>query len=198
MARVHERKARKDYPAQGIKKGDTYFTWKTRMTVGKSYVGRIHRSLTRPVLSQLTSSTWRIRLDAVSQSIAAAEDADGLRAAAEELRELGNEQREKFDNMPEGLQQGDTGQTLEQQADDCESAADEIDAAADTLGEALEAIDTAEAAHEELAAAWDAHDEDPVAHPEPDEEDPRDRDYAQERQDAMDEAVSEAEGPLPS
>lgn len=198
MARVHQRKARKDYPAQGIKAGDMYFTWKTRMTVGKSYVGRVHRSLTQPVLSQLTSSAWRIGLDAVSQSVAAAEDPDGLRAAAEELRELGNEQREKFDNMPEGLQQGDTGQTLEQQAADCESAADEIEAAADTLGEALEALDTAEAAHEELAAAWDAHDEDPVANPEPDEEDPRDRDYAQERRDALDEAVSEAEGSLPS
>jgi len=66
MPRVYTQKAGKDYPAQGIKKGDTYYRWEFRY-------GGLHRSLSYPRPSQLTQSKW-------SQVLAAQErieDADG-------------------------------------------------------------------------------------------------------------------------
>lgn len=46
---------------------------------------------------------------------------------AEMIRELASEKQESFDNMPEGLQQGDTGQELEMAAQNLEGWADEFD-----------------------------------------------------------------------
>ena len=45
---------------------------------------------------------------------------------ADSLEELAQECRDAYDNMPEGLQQGDTGQLLEQRAEGCEEAANAI------------------------------------------------------------------------
>lgn len=203
MPRVHLRKARKDYPSAGIAKGDEYYTWRIKLTYG----GQTYRSKTRPRPSQLTNSEWFGALgDLEYDGFDGVEDADGLRGIAEQIRELGEGQREKFDNMPEGLQQGDTGQMLEQRADAAESAADEIDQIADTLEEKLNEIQEAEDKHAELAAAWDAYDEamdgweeeDTGPPDEPEDEDPRDRDYKNERADAISEAVEEAKGMLPS
>jgi hypothetical protein len=63
-----------------------------------------------------------------------------LRDAAEELRNLGEEAQSSLDNMPEGLQQGDTGQLLETRVEECESKADELESAADEI-DGLELID---------------------------------------------------------
>jgi hypothetical protein len=85
MARVHQKTAAKDYPAQGIKKGDTYFTWKTRQTFGKSYYGVVHRSLTRPVTT--SQSPFQSAMDEFQASaFAGIEDADALRSADEDPR----------------------------------------------------------------------------------------------------------------
>ena len=75
--------------------------------------------------------------------MANAQSPEDFRGVAEALRELGSEQQEKYDNMPEGLQQGDTGQMLEERASNCESWADEIEQRADELESALEAVDAA-------------------------------------------------------
>jgi hypothetical protein len=49
MPRVHfVKKSRKSYG--DIKKGESYYWWKTRVTAGKSFRGVIHRSKTRPRL----------------------------------------------------------------------------------------------------------------------------------------------------
>ena len=55
MPRVHTQKARKDYPKEGIKKGDMYYKWsiKTGPASGINY-----RSLTLPKPSQLTGSSF--------------------------------------------------------------------------------------------------------------------------------------------
>lgn len=193
MARIHERIARKDYPAEGIKKGDRYYTWKTRVTVGKSYVGRVHRSLTRP--TSTTGSAFLAALAEIQASFQGVEDADGLRAIAEQVRDLGREERDKFDNMPDGLQQGDTGQLLEERADGCDAWADEIESAADALETKLGEIDAKFS--EENVQAWAAYHEGPDGADEPDGEDPTGEDEDQERGDALSEAVDEAENACP-
>ena len=43
------------------------------------------------------------------------------------FEQIAEEEREKFDNMPEGLQQGDRAQAMEEAADALESAASDLD-----------------------------------------------------------------------
>lgn len=62
---------------------------------------------------------------------------DKATEAMETIRRIAEEEREKFDNLPEGLQQGDKGQAIEQAADGLEQAADEIDSAVSTASEYL-------------------------------------------------------------
>ena len=69
--------------------------------------------------------------------------ASALNDAAQELRDLGEECQGKLDNMPEGLQQGDTGQLLENRAQECESKADELESAASEI-ESVELYDDLE------------------------------------------------------
>lgn len=130
MTRAHYVKAAaKDYPDAGIKKGESYYWWKFKQRYGNS---PRHMSKVRPRPSQLTQS------DYLSQALALQErvedltpDAtlpDQLQSIIEDLRTLSDEQGEKFDNMPEGLQQGDTGQLLEQRRDACNDFADALEA----------------------------------------------------------------------
>jgi hypothetical protein len=46
---------------------------------------------------------------------------------AERVREVGNEQQDKLDNMPDGLRDGDTGNTLQERIDACEEIAGELE-----------------------------------------------------------------------
>lgn len=143
MPRVHHvKKARKAKPKHGIKVGDSYFWWKTRMKGMKA--GTMHYSKTRPRPSQLTMSEYFGTAYAIQENIEDAcenvetkEDvqmlAETFRESAEQVRELGEQQEEKFNNMPEGLQQGDTGQLLEQRSQQCQTVADELEAAGDSL-----------------------------------------------------------------
>lgn len=78
-----------------IKKGDAYRWWKFRF--GVKHV--------------------------VCMADACSPKANDLESLAEQVREFGEEQQGKFDNMPEGLQQGDTGQLLEERASNMEQAA---------------------------------------------------------------------------
>lgn len=71
----------------------------------------------------------------------ASSTASELNEIAEELRSLGEECGEKFNNMPEGLQQGDSGQLLENRVSECDSKADELESAASDL-ESFEIADT--------------------------------------------------------
>jgi hypothetical protein len=56
---------------------------------------------------------------------------EDLKAKIEEqgnaLRELADAERDKFDNMPEGLQQGATGEAIDKAASALEEAADAAD-----------------------------------------------------------------------
>ena len=130
MARPEQRKARKDYPREGIKAGDTYWYVKLKMQRG----GRVMRSLTPFKPSQLTQSAFKSAwLSAQEEWEASDRDADAIRAAAEAIAEAGQEAQSSFDNMPEGLQQGDTGQTLENRANTAEAIAGQLESLADEL-----------------------------------------------------------------
>ena len=131
-----------------IKKGDGYRWWKFRF--GGRYV-RCLKLECAPKPSDLTRSEFYGTLYGVEESLRSALDdfrkggdpvdlAGTLNELAEELRNLGSECQDKLDNMPEGLQQGDTGQLLENRAQECESKADELESAASEV-EAIELYD---------------------------------------------------------
>lgn len=128
MAKVEKRVARKDYPQNGIKAGDTYYYTKLKLQRG----GMVKRSLTPFKPSQLTNSPFKSGWLAVQEDWEdSGKDGEAIRAAADALTSLGETTRESFGNMPEGLQQGDTGQQLEARADACENAASELESLAD-------------------------------------------------------------------
>lgn len=118
--------AQKDYPEDGIKKGDEYYNWKFRY-------GGLHRSKTPPKPSQLTQSEFLSQLYDIQDRLAEISGDDitmlqgDVESISEELNQMAEECREKHDNMPEGLQEGEVGQMLEERADACENAASELD-----------------------------------------------------------------------
>lgn len=118
-------KAQKDYPNAGIKKGESYFWWKFRH-------GGKHMSKTRPKPSQLENSPFQSSLMAASEvfddNFTNFTDLESAcDQVKEDLQELADQAQESFDNMPDGLQQGDTGQLLENRASEVESLIGEFD-----------------------------------------------------------------------
>lgn len=124
MPRVHTQKANKDYPDHGIKKGDTYYWWKFR------YGGK-RISLTQPRSSQLTTSEFLSRLYSIQESQGDLDTEDNLaewvRSTIVDLREMADEQDEKFNNLPDNFQMSDNGQKMEARANACNIAADSLE-----------------------------------------------------------------------
>lgn len=130
MARQKQQVARKDYPDQGIKKGDTY--WFASVKTGRG--GITIRSLTRIPESRLTTSTFKSAWFSVQEEWESSDKmADDIRTASEALAGLEEETRGSFGNMPERLQEGETGQMLNARAEACENAVSELDRLADEL-----------------------------------------------------------------
>ncbi len=138
MARANfVKKALKDNPA--VKRGEPYFWWKFR------YGGK-HYSKTHPRASQLTQSDF---MGAVLSAEEEIEDLDSnmerddiastVSSVVDSLRELADEQSEKRSNMPDSLQDGDTGQLLEGREQSANDMADEYDQV-DLDNESLEDI----------------------------------------------------------
>jgi polyhydroxyalkanoate synthesis regulator phasin len=128
MAHVHiVKSARKDYPDSGIKKGETYYWWEFRY-------GGTHRSKTQPKPSQLTQSEFLSAAYGLNEQIEAlivADSMDALKSEVEplvdEIRQLGEEQSDKLSNMPDSLQEGPTGELLQNRADACEEWASNLE-----------------------------------------------------------------------
>ena len=138
MARATHQKARKDYPAHGIKKGEMYYKWSFRF-------GGTYYSKTRPRPSQLTQSEFLSQLYSFQEEFEDFSDRDEnlvdfMREKASDIRGLGEEQEGKRDNMPEGLQDSETGELLTQRAEGCERIADELETQADELESAINGI----------------------------------------------------------
>lgn len=184
MARVHHRKAAKDYPQQGIAKGDMYYYVKIKTGPRTS---REMRSKTPFKRSQLTSSDYQAQLYDWEDSKAEISDMESAQEFADTIRSLGEEQQEKLDNMPEGLQQGSTGEMLTERAEACEQAASEIE---DIISEWESAKDTWESEIEEYRTEKKFFDEETAAHDEWD-------DLDEEEQEGQDEPEVRDEPDLP-
>lgn len=191
MARAHfVQSARKDNPV--AKKGESYWWWK-HMIGGRG--GPKQYSKERPKPSQLTTSDFLSRLYEIEEQLSEAQDADTIESLGSDLRTLGEEQREKYDNMPDGLRDGDTGQMLDERATNCESWADDFDRVAGELRDKIEA-------REELRKAWSDWNEQEQSNQdndlddddfeEPDEEEPPADD-----DDLLAEAIEEVSGANP-
>jgi len=162
MPRVHYRKARKDYGNHGIEKGDMYYYTKIKTGPRSS---RVMRQLEPFKQSQLTTSPFKSGWFGIEEGWDASDkDAEAMRAAAEAMRELGEEANNSYENMPEGLQEGDTGQLLYARAEGCESGADELEGFADEW-EGLEEpeepdeMEEPEGDEESNPEAWEAFNE---------------------------------------
>lgn len=139
MARAHfVKKARKNNSA--VKKGESYWWWSFRF-------GPKHYSKTPPKPSQLTQSDYLSQFYACQEQFeelgsgnAPEGLADALRELGSGIEELGAEQEGKVDNMPDGLQEGDTGELLRQRAETCETLADELENAAEEIKSAGEEL----------------------------------------------------------
>ncbi len=118
------KKARKDIPSAGIKAGESYYWWKFRF-------GGKYFSKTAPRRSQLTQSEFYSQVYEIEDEIAGATADESLKDFVEDiasrLREIGEDCQSKRDNMPESLQDSDTGSLLEERAQAMETAADEFE-----------------------------------------------------------------------
>jgi chromosome segregation ATPase len=116
------KKAQKDYPESGIKKGDSYWHW--AFAFGPKY-----KSKTKPTRSQLTRSNFYQTLyaleDALSDRFKEVTSTDDIQSALDELiseiEELRDETQGSLDNMPSQLQDADSGQLLQERIEGLES-----------------------------------------------------------------------------
>ena len=132
MARVYKRKARKDYPKDGIKKGDEYYIVSLKTGPRSSRTLRSLRPFRR---SQLTTSEYLSTLYDIEDDLQSFTLVEELSDIVDRWRPLAEETQGKFDNMPEGLQQSETGQLLEERIQSCENAADELESLLDDWDE---------------------------------------------------------------
>ena len=86
------------------------------------------RSLTPFRQSQMTTSPFKSGWYAAQEQWGEGDHSiELLQSVAEAIREIGQEAQGSYDNMPEGLQQGETGYMLEERANKCEEVADALD-----------------------------------------------------------------------
>jgi hypothetical protein len=113
MPKVHHvKKSIKEFP--GIPKGSEYWWWSFMR-------GPTVRSLTPPRPWQLTRSEFLSQyLHIGDVTVGSLESWDDVRSLVEELETLRYETQDKYDNMPEGLQGGDTGLLLQDRVDGLE------------------------------------------------------------------------------
>lgn len=106
------KKARKAIPEAGIAKGDSYWWW-------QHFRRAKQVSKAKPKPSQLEGSAFLSTLMEIGERFddPQCETPEDLQSLVEDavgdLNSLSDETQGSFDNMPEGLQQGETGQLLE-------------------------------------------------------------------------------------
>ena len=142
---------------EAIPVGSAYTWWKFR------HGGKYVRCLKCPPKgSDLTQSAFYGTLCDLEERYGAitAEGADPSDVANElndlagEARDLGETCQENLDNMPEGLQQGSTGELLQERVDACESLADALE----DLASQAENLEAPEEPEEESGDERNAYD----------------------------------------
>ena len=124
MAKQVQRRAAKDYPQQGIKKGDHY--WFAEVMTGPRSSKTI-RSKNPIPRSQLTASEFLSTAYDLSDRLNTCDSLSDLEEIKGEFENLQSETQDKFDNMPEGLQQGSTGEQLQERIDQLDSLISELE-----------------------------------------------------------------------
>lgn len=118
MPRVHTvQKAAKDYPAQGISRGDTYYWWKFRF-------GGKRMSKTYPKRSQLTQSSFLQSLYELQDNFSFDQDDPGSSRdeLINEIENLRDECQSSLENMPEHLREtSDSGLMLQERIEALEA-----------------------------------------------------------------------------
>ena len=145
MTKVHfVKKAAKDNSA--VKKGQPYYWWKF-MVGGRG--GPKHFSATRPRASQLTQSEFLGAVygaqedleDACSElkqgKITLATFVDRVSDVKSAVEEAGEECENKLSNMPDSLQQGPSGETLQERIDACATLVQELEQVYDEIKDML-------------------------------------------------------------
>lgn len=165
-----------------INVGDSYRWWQFAFSTKSVRCGK---SECAPKPADLTRSEWQqmmigheetfdsIRNDLGNDLGAAASDLESL---ADEVEGYGEEQQEKYDNMPEGLQAGTTGQLLEERSEQASEIAEALRDAATTINECVEKLIDIEADQEDILEALAGSDH--VEKPEK-EEDESDEDFVE-------------------
>ncbi len=171
---IFVKKARKDNKQAGIKKGESYWYWSHQS--GGRFVKTYFK--TKPTRSQTTSSEFyseaygfedalgalidSLRSEKAEENYSAPDDLAGdVDSLASDVRSLGEAQTEKRDNMPEGLQESETGSLLEERADNCETLAGDLESASQDISNIdMDAEDAADNWREEAASilenvSWD-------------------------------------------
>lgn len=125
MTQAHfVKRARKTNKRLGIKKGQPYWWW-------KFYRRPKQVSQARPRPSQLVRSPFVSSVMSVEENLAETEKenlADAIASACDELQSLADECSSSYDNMPSSLQQGPTGELLQQRVERCEEIIQELEA----------------------------------------------------------------------
>lgn len=155
MAKLHHvKKAAKDNPACGIKKGQEYwFQWKRT-----SQKVRAKRTiyLTKPKPSQLASSAFMAEVLAIEEGLEGCDSLDTIREAADAIRDVGEDCQTKADYMPNNLRNSPTVELLLERAMRCEEIATELENVADAV-ECTEPLEGEEVTIESQLAnvSWD-------------------------------------------
>ena len=128
MPKVTQPVAAKDHPKFGIVKGQKHYRWVLKTGPRSS---QEFRQVAPPRRAQLTTSEFLKAIYDWEDGLSDLADIGDVAEHAAALREIGEEEQGKWDNLPEGFQQGETGQLLEARANACEEAACELESIAD-------------------------------------------------------------------
>jgi hypothetical protein len=136
MPKVNTQRAGKDYPDEGIKKGDTYYSW-------QFYTGPVHRSATYPKPSQLTGSEKKAAAlrayEDLQAAVAAATTPEDVKSALEQAsadaQDAIDMYEESISNLEEAFPGGcpnldtanDERDAVQEFLDACDSAASDVE-----------------------------------------------------------------------
>lgn len=140
MPKVHKAKAAKDYPAYGIKKGDTYYHW-------AFFRGRKQMSKTMPKRSQTTaapnlSAAYAVQ-EALEDALAEANTREDVKAALDAAVESADEVLNDYDESISNLEQAFPGgcpalEEKQEQRDQFDGWKEELDSASGEIDESLD------------------------------------------------------------
>lgn len=118
-------KAQKDYPQFGISRGQIHYTW----SIPRGGTFQKFRSVIKPKESQLYAPGYQQDFAVLKETAAALgtiDDAEQIQSLIDDITALKEDTEEKLSNMPEQLQDSDTGQLMSDRIAELDSWIDEL------------------------------------------------------------------------